>query len=153
MYRLNQWAWDFPTLWEPHGSFTPLFTSQPEELAFPNLCHCVCIYQHPFPLSCFSPLFFCFFCLFYELQRRQCSFCRLSWWIRLPPSHNEWPRLDTEWLLAQWECHWWKESFWERLSVPAVSLRSQWHPVSPLRSITFDWQSHFFPFNVFKQTF
>lgn len=34
MYRLSQWAGDFPMLWEPHGSFTPLFTSQPEELAF-----------------------------------------------------------------------------------------------------------------------
>lgn len=34
MYRLNQRAGDFPMLWEPHGSVTPLFTSQPHELAF-----------------------------------------------------------------------------------------------------------------------
>lgn len=27
-------GWNLPTRWEPHGSFTPLFTSQPEELAF-----------------------------------------------------------------------------------------------------------------------
>lgn len=38
MYRLSQWAGDFPTLWEPHGSFTPLFTSQPKELAFFQIC-------------------------------------------------------------------------------------------------------------------
>lgn len=34
MYKLSQWAGDFPMLSEPRGSFTPLFTSQPEELAF-----------------------------------------------------------------------------------------------------------------------
>lgn len=76
MYRLNQWAGDFPMLWEPRGSFTPLFTSQPEELAFSKSVSLRLHISASCPLSCFpvlSVLFFFLF-LFYpssELQHRQ----------------------------------------------------------------------------------
>lgn len=76
MYRLSQWAGDFPMLWEPHGSFTPLFTSQPEELAFSKSVSLRLHISASCPVFLFSVLFFFlsfpFFCLSSELQHRQC---------------------------------------------------------------------------------
>lgn len=86
MYRLNQWAGDFPMLWEPHGSFTPLFTSQPDELAFSKSVSLHLHISASRPLSRFSLFLCCCFLFFsffpphlsYEVQHRQCRFVALS---------------------------------------------------------------------------
>lgn len=87
---------------------------------FPNLCHCVCIYQHPVLLFCSL----CCCCLFFfscsflssELRRRQCRLVAppfsagplaamlrrtrrqdlsLCWWIKLSYPRNDWPCQET----------------------------------------------------------
>ena len=58
-------GWGFPTLSEPHGSFTPLFTSQPEQLAFSKSVSLRLHISASCPVFLFSLLFFCF--LFYSL--------------------------------------------------------------------------------------
>lgn len=68
MYRLSQWAGDFPMLWEPHGSFTPLFTSQPEELAFSKSVSLRLHISASCPAFLFSVVFF-LFCFFPSASR------------------------------------------------------------------------------------
>lgn len=74
MYRLNQWAGDFPMLWEPQGSFTPLFTSQPEELAFSKS---MSLHLH-ISASCLSHLLFFFVPIFSALFLIFSIFCMNS---------------------------------------------------------------------------
>lgn len=49
---------DFPTLSEPHGSFTPLFTSQPEQLAFSKSVSLRLHISASCPVFLFSVVFF-----------------------------------------------------------------------------------------------
>lgn len=146
MYRLSQWAGDFPMLWEPHGSFTPLFTSQPEELAFSKSVSLRLHISASCPVFLFSVLFFFLsFPLFLPLiwttaQAVQISRTAVPSWssgshvttdtqTRSQPMlvnqaflpHNDWPCEDTEWHTAQWEWRWWKESSWQHLLVPTAS--------------------------------
>lgn len=165
MYRLSQWAGDFPMLWEPHGSFTPLFTSQPEELAFSKSVSLRLHISASCPVFLFSLLFFLFFFFFFllsrfssELQRRQCRLVAppfsagplaallrrthrqdlsLCWWIELSYTMIDRVRIQTDILRSRSGC-WWKESSWQYSQVPTASYPLR-DPVSP-----FPFESHLY---------
>ena len=154
MYRLSQWAGDFPMLWEPHGSFTPLFTSQPEELAFSksvslrlHISASCPVFLFTLLLFFFSFFFSCFSLVWTPAQAVQISRTAVLSWPSGSPCYDghagkisayagessfSTPVMIDHVRMHEWR--WWNESSCQHLPVPSASYALRVHPVSPLHN-------------------